>query len=406
MRFLHAADLHLGAASQAVLAGAPDVMRNHVEQASYRAWERLVAEAVRGPAAFVVLSGDLLNTRDKNLRARLALRRGYETLREAGIPVVAIRGNHDYEADPDQDLPGIHTFSPQPELGPHEVAGASLYGISFGRREVTENLAARYPKVRAGEGGLVHIALLHGNPAGETDHASYAPFELDTLRDRGYDYWALGHVHTRRELSRVGPWACYSGCLQGSSPRETGPKGALWVTYDDGAVTGVEFVGLDVLRWERLRVDVTGALDPESALESALIALRQAHDEADRPLVARVELVGLSPAHAGLRNEAEALTGLRDALQGEEIWVDALRSAVLPEIDWDALAGQDSVRGALVKAGREPSPELLAAVRTAFVPLLEKTPVKELIEPPDEAALRALLLEASQSVVAELEEGP
>jgi hypothetical protein len=31
-------------------------------------------------------------------------------------------------------------------------------------------------------------------------HNAYAPCSLDTLRNKGYHYWALGHVHNRQIL--------------------------------------------------------------------------------------------------------------------------------------------------------------------------------------------------------------
>lgn len=49
---------------------------------------------------------------------------------------------------------------------------------------------------------------------------------------RGYQYWALGHVH-QRELRGTDPVVAFSGNLQGRRIREAGAKGCWLVTVDD-----------------------------------------------------------------------------------------------------------------------------------------------------------------------------
>jgi DNA repair protein SbcD/Mre11 len=61
----------------------------------------------------------------------------------------------------------------------------------------------------------------------------YAPCTVDDLRRFGYDYWALGHIHAAEIVSRD-PWIVFPGNLQGRSVRETGAKGAVRVTVEDG----------------------------------------------------------------------------------------------------------------------------------------------------------------------------
>ena len=61
------------------------------------------------------------------------------------------------------------------------------------------------------------------------------PCTVNELRAKGYDYWALGHVHTHEVLA-TSPHVVYSGNTQGRHARETGAKGAVVVEVEDGRV--------------------------------------------------------------------------------------------------------------------------------------------------------------------------
>ena len=103
---------------------------------------------------------------------------------------------------------------------------------------------------------LFNIGLLH-TACGSGEHANYAPCSVADLARRGYDYWALGHVHTRSVLSED-PWVVFPGNIQGRHVKEEGSKGATLVTVDGRRVL-LQHQALDVLRWLPLDVDATGA---------------------------------------------------------------------------------------------------------------------------------------------------
>ena len=79
---------------------------------------------------------------------------------------------------------------------------------------------------------------------------------LADLAARGYDYWALGHVHAFEIVSRD-PWIVYPGNLQGRSIRECGERGAVIVEVADGVVAKVRRVVTDCARWAEVFVDAS-----------------------------------------------------------------------------------------------------------------------------------------------------
>ncbi len=100
------------------------------------------------------------------------------------------------------------------------------------------------------------------------------------LIGKGYDYWALGHVHARSVLSQA-PWVVFTGNLQGRHVNEPGPKGATLLTVRDGAIAAAEHVDLDVVRWAHLRVDLSGCTVFEESCGRIQQALSDAADDAD-----------------------------------------------------------------------------------------------------------------------------
>src|SRR5690606_38671357 len=95
----------------------------------------------------------------------------------------------------------------------------ALHGQGFADRRVTDNLAAAYPPAVP---GWLNVGVLHTALEGAAGHATYAPCRLADLHARGYDYWALGHVHAFAVHAEAPSWVVHPGCLQARHANETG----------------------------------------------------------------------------------------------------------------------------------------------------------------------------------------
>ena len=138
-----------------------------------------------------------------------------------------------------------------------------IHGQGFKDQETPDNLAAGFP---VAEPGCFNIGLLHTSLNGREGHACYAPCSLSDLRQRGYQYWALGHVH-QREVVCEQPYVVFPGCLQGRHAKETGPKGCTLVTVEDGSVVQVDHRVLDVVRWSLCTVDAGDVVGEEELID-------------------------------------------------------------------------------------------------------------------------------------------
>jgi exonuclease SbcD len=208
----------------------------------------------------VILAGDLFDGEDRSLRAQSRLRTEMLKLAEKNIPVFVIHGNHDHLNGSwvQLDLPGnVHSFSERVEskvFKAKDGSTAHLYGFSYPVRHVYEKIINEYKKV---PGADFHIGILHGNESSSHEHDNYAPFTIKDLNDKGFDYWALGHIHKRKILSENPP-VVYPGNIQGRNKKETGVKGFYHVELTEAGAS-LEFLESSDIIWEEALIDAAEA---------------------------------------------------------------------------------------------------------------------------------------------------
>ena len=227
-RFFHAADTHLDSPLTG-LAGIEGRVAERIRSAPRAAFEALVERAIQDQVDFFVIAGDLYDGTWRDYKTGLFFGEQMGRLNQAGIPVFVLHGNHDAESQITRPLAlpdNVRVFGAQNaqtfQLNKLNVA---LHGQSFGEKAVTDNLIPDYP---APVKDAFNIGVLHTALGGMGDHANYAPCSLLELVAKGYDYWALGHVH-RGQVLNERPHVVFPGNLQGRHVREAGPKGACLV---------------------------------------------------------------------------------------------------------------------------------------------------------------------------------
>lgn len=320
-RFLHAADVHLDSPLLG-LSRYDGIPIAEVRGATRAAFDNLVDRAIAEAVDFMIIAGDLFDGDWKDMGTGLYFARAMGRLDQAGIPVFLLAGNHDAASVLSRTIPwpdNVHSFSSRrPETHLLEHIGVAIHGQSFANAAVVDNLAAAYPPAIP---HIFNIGALHTALGGRPGHFGYAPCSLDDLRGRGYDYWALGHVHAHEIVSRD-PFVVFPGNVQGRNIRETGPKGAVIVEVADRQVVTVEPIELDVVRWGRVEVDCTD-LSLDTLHDEVRAALASAHSAADgKPLIARLMLTGETANAGAIRN---SLVTFRDDVR-------ALAAAISPDL--------------------------------------------------------------------------
>ena len=334
-RFLHAADIHLDSPLRG-LAGHDGRTAERIRTATRQAFGSLVNLAIAERVDFVVIAGDLYDGdwRDYNTGLFFVAQMG--RLHRAGIAVYLLYGNHDAASriTKSLNLPGnVNVFSSHaPQTFQLNGKAVALHGQSFQQRDVTDNLALNYPEPAS---GMFNIGVLHTGLGGVGGHANYAPCRPEQLVNRGYDYWALGHVH-KRHILQERPYVVFPGNLQGRHVRETGAKGAYLATVNHGEVTNLAFRACDAVRWceQPVSLDQACSMDDISnamgqALEAAVAAAAS-----NRLLVCRLRLQGHCSLHGQLLGCEEELRAEARAaalrLGDDVVWVEKVVLATAP----------------------------------------------------------------------------
>ncbi len=352
-KFIHAADIHLDSPLRG-LSRYESAPAEAIRDACRRAFENLVDLAIEEKVTFVLLAGDLYDGDWKDYSTGIFLSLQIGRLKQNNILVFVVAGNHDAANRMTKSLDSPDNMkilsAKKVETIRLDDVPVVIHGQSFATQHVEENLAANFP---IAEKGLFNIGLLHTSLDGREGHADYAPCSLDDLSSKNYQYWALGHVHKQEFVSEE-PWIVFPGCIQGRHIRETGPKGCVLVTVEDGAITNVERKPLDVLRWFLCKVDLSDVMDIRDALELTRKAIDEKRSSAeDRPLAMRIQLEGATKISDELSADPERLEkqikALGAELAGDELWIERVINTTVGKRDLDSALSDDTAFGLLLK---------------------------------------------------------
>jgi DNA repair exonuclease SbcCD nuclease subunit len=232
IRFVHLADVHLGFRQYGLTERAADFVR---------AFDDAVAYCLRVAPDFVVIAGDLFDSKSIEPSTYAAADIALERLDRAGIPVVANEGNHErwfrrgerswlWQLSRHGRLRLLRQFDPltgelqaRPWTSARgfgaytDIGGARVFGVEY----LGARLAAHLPEIAASlstapaAGTRTVVGLLHTG-VDEAVHLGVGGVTLDDLAPiRAFtDYLALGHVHYAYHLPEHAPWIFNPGALE------------------------------------------------------------------------------------------------------------------------------------------------------------------------------------------------
>ncbi|MBU8880021.1 DNA repair exonuclease [Bacillus sp. FJAT-29790] len=354
--FIHAADLHLDS-PMIGLKHLPQNIFRKLQESTFDALTNIVNAALVHNVDFVILAGDLFDGEDRSIRAQTRFRKEMERLAEKNISVFAVHGNHDHMEGNWAHLPmpeNVHIFSHEVETVKYSQNGGSsvhLYGFSYPKRHVYDRMINNYSKK---EGADFHIGILHGHFDGSSDHGKYAPFTLKDLVDKGFDYWALGHIHKRETLCEHPP-VIYPGNIQGRHRKETGMKGCYCVHLTD-TDANLGFIETSTVIWKELTVDASEC----STFHDIYLMCREIIDKARKEkhgilLSLSLENVNIPTQELKALENGELLEILQEEEKEEEAFVWISNLSITEKIEWnrEQLANESDFYNELFKTAKE-----------------------------------------------------
>jgi DNA repair protein SbcD/Mre11 len=330
MKFLHISDVHLGCTRYQLEESPKDF---------YYAWiDVLQKYGVDEKVDFVVMAGDFFHKRNVPPETMNHAYAGLSLLRDAGIPVVTIEGNHDQKHNDTEYswLRSLESWRLLHLLQPTNIEGKISYQkwdydnenyirggyIDIGRARIfgshwygaSANWAIPMLTEAIKENrreDAFHILLLHTDVEGHQTHPIPA-LSLANLKELKSvtDYVALGHTHKSYEIDN---WAFNPGSLEITSIddfRET--RGAFLVEVsDNNEITATHVKDYRQRPFQRIGFDVSQCQEAKDVMEGVLAKVtgeaRGAEADMPQPII-EITLRG----HLGFPNSLLPLKEIRE----------------------------------------------------------------------------------------------
>jgi len=374
MKFIHCADVHLDTPLQG-LAQYPGAPVEEIRNATRRAFEKILNAAISEKVDFIIIAGDLYDTGLKSFESALFFNKEMARLKDAGIDVYLVYGNHDAASKlikqirPPRNVKIFRASEPQTML--NDELRVAIHGQSFATPEITEDLAEKYPSPVP---NFFNIGILHTNLGGVSEHANYAPCSLQTLKNKGYQYWALGHVHNGQILC-TDPYIVYPGNTQGRHGKEQGEKSCELVAVSDTGTISIEKIFTSVVPWVEAEIDASGCQTSDDVYEKLRIRLGALVSEGkERVTAVRLRIGGATAAHSELNRDAEQVRNEAISIANEcgngLLWIERVQLATQPHFDRETLLKRDDPIGEIVRT--------IAALRQDPASVVNWDPVVEL----------------------------
>lgn len=402
-KFIHAADLHIESPYKGIFR-LNEELGEALVRLGYQAYENLIDTCIEKKVDFLLIAGDSFDSASGSLGAQFRFFNGLKRLKEKGIRVYIICGNHD-----PLNVWARHFRLPEnvTVFGPDKVSReiftrngedlAQIYGVSYGEREEWRSRAREF---KCEDRALFSIAMLHGTLAGRKPKMPYCPFDLPALRASGMDYWALGHIHHREVVQEANPLIVYPGNLQGRHFNETGDKGCYLVEVDKGKALRPVFIPLSGLVFEYHPLDASG-LEEASGLFAILNGIKEklATGPAADGVMLRVELKGRTGLFEMLRDQDELQKLIEEFnasndYRGNFVYLDKIVNHTQPVIDLEERKKSSDFIADLLRRFEvyEQDPQQLKRLGDEMTAVLKSARVGRYIETTgDEAILREIL---------------
>ena len=242
IRFIHLADVHLGAVPDR---GCP--WSREREEEIWETFRRVIATIRKSPVDLLFIAGDLFH-RQPLLSELREINDLFATIPQTRVFLMA--GDSDYMREDSF----YRTFSWNQNVSFFDAESRTcveipekniyVYGLSYEHREISEAL---YDDWKKSDRRGFHVLMAHG---GDEQHI---PLDFRKLAEGGFDYIALGHRHQYQ--APLKDWGVYSGALEPIDRNDLGEHGYIEGTYDQGTVR-VRFVPFASRSYQNLLLTV------------------------------------------------------------------------------------------------------------------------------------------------------
>ncbi len=319
VRMLHISDLHLDCGFKTKEPRIAKLLR----EAQHSALLEMTRQAINLKCHIVALTGDVFSEANMSFKTEDVLNNCLTRLLDAGIHVVYLTGNHDYvglqrslKKRAEHRLFTLFS-TPEPRSVLIEIEGQILRLVGSGHHTIgiQKNWAKEFPVAQKGELTLgFYHGMVYGSVFEQGVEEPYMACAIGDLKDKGYHYWALGHIHKRQMLDDK---IAYAGSFQAVRSSENEKKGG-WILDVTLSETKLNFLPLSTLEFREVRLEL-GMQTAENSLYSQLKeTLEKCLQKEEGYLIVNVLLLGLTSEYAKISHE-DFITEFLEGFQNERL---------------------------------------------------------------------------------------
>lgn len=244
MKFIHIADVHLGAT--------PDSSMPWAEEREKEIWEgfkNIINVCNEEDVDLLLIAGDFFH-KQPLVRELKEADYYFSTLKTTRV--VLMTGNHDYMGPRSNYLgyewnENVHMLTGDTiESLVLEDINTTVYGLSYHSRDIREPM---YDDVEPLNNEGIHILLAHGGDERNV------PMNMKKLQHSKFDYIALGHIHKPEIFSNK---VAYSGSLEPLDKNEVGERGYIIgeINKERDISTNIQFVASSIREYKKLIISI------------------------------------------------------------------------------------------------------------------------------------------------------
>lgn len=303
LSFIHTADIHLGKTYR-TSAGEAERYEDF-----FRMLGSIVSDAIAEKIDFVLIAGDLFHTGQILPRTFARTIETLQPLKNAGIPCIAVEGNHDWihrrdsiswmealsqmgyihllrPTRTENGGYGFEPFDPETGMGGHiEIKGLNIYGLGY----IGAQAGVHVPRICEAVETKNNILLFH------VGIWTYSPVEIGNMQPTEalpladvFDYVALGHGHKPYviETPEGRSYAFNPGSPERVNFGEEGYDKGYWLVTVDNLSYATEFRQTAPRPMKSISVSLDGAESVDQALHHLRDQLAEKlNGVGERPLI-------------------------------------------------------------------------------------------------------------------------
>lgn len=286
VRICHIADFHLG--GQLTY---DEILSAKIKKNLILGLDNLIKMLNQSKVDLLLIAGDFFETSSQNL---YLLKDVKEILSGFDGKIVLSPGNHDYvsvESYYNEKWPdNMYIFKKEDiDYFQFDDLNTRIYGMAFNHSHIYERKMQLFREIDVDD-KYINIGLFHGQVENKLN--SYNPIYLEDIENSNMNYIALGHIHNKSEIKRVGKtYYAYSGNPIARGFDELGPKGVYLGEVDKNFVK-INFYKLLDTQFVKMKVDIKDFSSSEIISKQVLDNIKNIYGNTFKKNYYYIEILG------------------------------------------------------------------------------------------------------------------